>query len=228
MKVLIATPLFDNYLPAQYFNAYLASIPVMLEAGLTFHLMTETRNWISMCRNRCAIKAMELGCDKLVFIDSDIIWKPEDLMKLIMSKREIIGGVYPFRYYPLKLNMRSLESQGESMSADEYIKNFSDENGECEVERLPTGFLAISTSVFRKLEPVAQDYRHKDPMMPHEEWEKNYFPMYIDPETKYAETEDFGFCAMAKKAGYKIYWKTDVMVDHIGHHIYSLKQPRNI
>lgn len=196
-----------------------------------------------MCRNRLAKIALDSGADKLLFIDSDIIWHPQDLIKLLLSKRKIIGGVYPFRAYPLKLNMRSLESQGEAMSADEYINKFKDENGEIEVERLPTGFTCIDVSVFRKIGDLqSQDtefkkwaserarfkYRHKDPMAASEEWEENYFPMYIDPETEYAETEDFGFCAMAKKAGYKIYWKSDVIVDHIGHHIFSLKQPRNI
>ena len=34
-----------------------------------------------------------------MFIDSDISWDPIDILKLLVSDKHIVGGVYPFRLF---------------------------------------------------------------------------------------------------------------------------------
>lgn len=221
MKLLIATPIFDGTIPIQYFNSFMRSIPVMLEHGIQFDIMTESRNLISVSRNKCAHRALERGCDKLLFIDSDMVWEPEYILKLANSKHEIVGGTYPFRTMSNILNLISLEEHGKSWKIEDFIAQHADENGEVEVQKLPTGFLMIDTSVFRKLMPLVKTYRWKDPMSPEDDVEKDFFPISIQNERM--ETEDWGFCRVAKEAGYKIYWNTRVITDHVGIHQFSVK-----
>lgn len=221
MKLLIATPIFDQSIPIQYFNSFWRSVPVMLENGINFDVMTETRNLISVSRNKCAHRALEGGYDKLLFIDSDMVWEPDFIVKLARSKREIVGGTYPFRTMSPRLNLQSMECHGESWVLQDFISKYADENGEVEVQKLPTGFLMIDVSVFRKLMPIVESYKWKDPMKAEADVEKMFFPIGI--EDGYCETEDWGFCRIVKEIGYKIYWNTSVITDHMGIHQYTVK-----
>jgi hypothetical protein len=35
----------------------------------------------------------------IMFIDNDISWDPFDILKLLISDKEIIGGIYPLKHY---------------------------------------------------------------------------------------------------------------------------------
>lgn len=223
MKLLVCTPIFDSYVPVMYMQRYLETIPVLMQHNIEFSLLTESRFVINVSRSVCARKAMENGFDKILFIDSDIIWNPEDVLRLCLSKHEIVGGAYPFRAHPIKLNIQPVpDSVQGPMDSNEFVRKFADENGEIEVEKIPTGFLKIDVSVFRKMMPHMQSFRHKDPMLSDEFREKLFFPFGISKDG-YLLTEDWAFCEEVKKLGYKLYWNSKVVVDHFGTQIFSAK-----
>ena len=37
-----------------------------------------------------------------MFIDSDISWDPIDIIKLLLSDKQLVGGIYPLKYYDWK------------------------------------------------------------------------------------------------------------------------------
>jgi glycosyltransferase involved in cell wall biosynthesis len=222
ISLLLATPVFDAHLPTGYVNSLLKSIPVMLEHDINFSLMTETRNLISWARNNCAMQALKNNFDKLLFIDSDIFWEPEDLLALVLSQKEIIGGAYPYRAYPITLNLQSMGEEAGKWDLNEFRSRYTDP--EVEVKKIPTGFLKIDVDVFRKLEPIAKTYFRKDPMEEKPREEKMFFPIGISKEGQ-SLTEDWGFCELAESVGYKLYWNVNVIVEHFGLHTFSVKQP---
>lgn len=224
IKLLICTPVYDAHLPTGYVNSLLKSIPVMLENNINFSLMTETRNLISWARNNCAMAAVKNNFDKLLFIDSDIFWEPEDLLALVMSKKEIIGGAYPYRAYPIMLNLQSMGEEAGKWELNEFRSRHKDP--EVEVQKIPTGFLKIDVDVFRKLDAVADTYKRKDPMEAEPREEKMYFPIGISKEG-WSLTEDWGFCELAQSVGYKLYWHIDVIVEHFGLHTFTVKQSQS-
>ena len=84
-----------------------------------------------------------------------------------------------------------------------------------------TGFLMIDRRVFDAIREKFPEYRYV------EDWNEgtgedkfDYFPEKIikDPDFGYKEstflTEDFGFCYLARKCGFKIYADTTFHVNH--------------
>lgn len=201
-------------------------MPYLIREKVDFDLTTEARNDISQCRNRCAHRAINGKFDKLLFIDADISWEGLDILKLLKSDKKIIGGTYPLKAFPIRLNFvpKHEENLAPNFDVQKYVDERADENGELEVHRIPTGFLMIDVSVFKDLEPFVQSYHHRDPMLGEEEHEKMFFPKNIDA-TGFYNMEDWGFCEAAQKAGHKIYWQTKVVVDHVGTHTYSARIP---
>lgn len=75
-----------------------ASIPLIIEAGWDEGMVSEVGNpYISAARSYMLRKALDAKADVIVFIDHDLSWKPEDLLKLIETEGDVIAGLYRFK-----------------------------------------------------------------------------------------------------------------------------------
>jgi hypothetical protein len=55
---------------------------------------------ISRARNNLVAKAMNNPkMTHMIFIDNDITWSPVDVLKLLISDKDVIGGIYPLKHY---------------------------------------------------------------------------------------------------------------------------------
>jgi hypothetical protein len=55
---------------------------------------------VSRARNNLVAKAMsDPEMTHILFIDSDITWDPMDILKLLLSDKPLIGGIYPLKHY---------------------------------------------------------------------------------------------------------------------------------
>lgn len=223
MKLLIATPAFNGFLTTEYFNAFIQTLGPLAENGIQVSVITAERDGlISRARNRCAMVALQGGADKILFIDSDIVWKPKDVVELTRSNLPVIGGTYPYRELPLKLCFVSLDNDRSKQEPVNFFKMPTGSYGEVEVKYVPTGFLLIDMEVFRAIMPRAKKYFQYDPFTKETHEVYDFFPIQINNE-KY-DAEDWGFCNLARDAGYKIHLNTRVVVDHIGQYRFSVKQ----
>lgn len=236
MKILIATPVFNSMMHMKYVNSFLSTSAVLSAHGHQVTLaMNDRDGLISMARNFCAKAAMEKGFDKLLFIDADIVWRPEDVLKLLESKEMIVGGTYPYKELPIRLVFNAMtfdvpqlrnKTVEEFLDFNSWMKSCTpDWNGELEVKALPTGFLMIDVSVFNKLKDVTPTYIRAGSPGQQQRLEHNFFRVGLYKDDKgqnLYETEDFGFCNLARENGYKIYLQTKVVVGHVGLHEYKL------
>lgn len=211
MKLLIATPAFGGQLTTQYFGSALQTAHGLMEAGVShaFYLL-DNESLIPRARNKCAQYALDMGYDKILFIDADMSWTYEDVRKLLNSKHLIIGGTYPIKMYPIKLNFNHLPGAIES------------EGGEVEVRHLPTGFMLIDRSVLTTLrdEGGAESYTSLDAATGQVVEYHDFFPTGVKDE-RYL-SEDWGFCELARSAGFKVYLNTKVILGHVGTHHYRV------
>lgn len=227
-KVLLATPVFGGHVPLQYFHSIMDTILVLTHNKIGFSIINEARNLIHQARNRSAHYALNNGFDKIIFIDADIKWQGMDVLRLLASKKRIVGGLYPLKTFPIKLNFVPMQGiyKTETFVIKEYIESYAEKDtGEVEIHMLPTGFMCIDTSVFKELEPIVESYKHRDQYTREHEYEKMFFPFKI-AEDGFILTEDWGFCDLVRtKLNEKVYWNTNVVVDHVGNHTYSAKTP---
>jgi hypothetical protein len=127
--------------------------------------------------------------NKIMWIDSDIQWEPEDLLKLYRSEREIISGAY------LQTNGTVAVSFDETSSPYPYQIPTARESI---VTSCGFGFLCVKQGVFEVLPRP---------------WFDNFLFNKDGTVASYA-TEDSAWCAKARAHGFKIWLDPNVRVIH--------------
>lgn len=236
MKILISTPCFGGLLT----DKYVASMNVCLAHAAQEGLITDwqihyqgTESLIPRGRDRSANLFMELQFDKLLTIDADISWTYEDFRRIITSDKDVVGGIYPLKCFPLVANFNPLPDKGmeffsthrglDLSALEGFTAKYADpETGEAEVRHVPTGFMCVTKRVFDKLAETAPVYRS---FQPDTGENKSFFQFYPSGVhgSEY-ESEDWAICRLASDAGFKVYINTKVLLGHTGNHTYRMGQ----
>lgn len=130
-----------------YYYSLLKSVDLLRAQGFSVDWMhLEGHCHVDDARNDLVRAFLETDCTDLVFIDSDVGWRPHDLFRLVSVDRDYVAGIYPKKRdgadYPCML------LPGE---------NRADEEGLLEVARVPTGFLRLSRRAIERLYNAAPD-----------------------------------------------------------------------
>jgi GT2 family glycosyltransferase len=138
--------------------------------------------------------------DYLMWIDSDIIFTPNDFFRLLNHRKDIVGGLYLMEnglQFPVveKWDEEYFQKNGtfQFMEKDEV----ANKKGIFEVAYNGFGFLLIKKGVFEKIP----------------------YPWFAPKMLKIGNCEDFpsedvSFCLRARDAGFKIYTDPNVIVGH--------------
>lgn len=135
--------------------------------------------------------------DKIIWIDSDISWTPEDFIRLYESDKEIISGCY-------------LLSNGQVVAYRDFMSNpylyheVQEMDEVVQVYAVGFGFVAIKQGVFERMERPWFRSAHI-PM---------HNPKTLQPHLFSVVGEDVSFCLHAERLGYKIWLDTGVKVNH--------------
>lgn len=148
---------------------------------------------IEHARNYIAAKALTQGADKLIFLDDDVSWNPEDLVKLAKMPHSIIGGTY----------------RKKSPTEEKYAVALPDEMrydryGAIPVNYVPTGFMKIETSVLREMSEGLENYPHPAVLGTKEEdYMYPFFKVLTVAEEGHdaGESEDTYFCVEWQRIG---------------------------
>lgn len=97
MKVIICTP--TRAKPSQpYLDALEASVPVLEAAGWEHGATYEVGcPYISHARSKSLRKALDAGADAVVFIDDDVSWQPDAILRLLEADGDVVAGTYRFK-----------------------------------------------------------------------------------------------------------------------------------
>ena len=103
-NVVIATPGFS--MDAEYVKALMATCERLVDEGISFTFLSEYSSFVPHAREATAMGGRELRYDKkqiaggkftydkIFWIDSDIVWTPEDFLKLYFADLDVISGLY--------------------------------------------------------------------------------------------------------------------------------------
>jgi hypothetical protein len=103
-NVVIATPGFS--MDAEYVKALMATCERLVDEGISFTFLSEYSSFVPHAREATAMGGKELRYDKkqiaggkftydkIFWIDSDIVWTPEDFLKLYFANLDIVSGLY--------------------------------------------------------------------------------------------------------------------------------------
>lgn len=138
----------------------------------------------------------------LMFIDSDIHFKWENVNTLRKRDKPIIGGMCMKKKLPYEVV---------------FNHALGHEGVLTKVREVGSGFMMIRKDVLKKM-IKAYPERHYIPY-PHERQSENYYDFFhagVDSEHGVYLSEDYFFCKLAREVGFDIYLDTEVLLKHRG------------
>lgn len=136
MKVIFCTP--TRAKPTQQFlDSLAASVPLLEAAGWEHGAVYEIGcPYISHARSVMLRKALDDKADAVVFIDDDLSWQPDALLRLLEVKDEVVCGTYRFKRDPE-------EYMGAVITQNDGTPVVRDD-GCIEAHSIPAGFLKVT------------------------------------------------------------------------------------
>jgi hypothetical protein len=194
MSFLIATPARGQAMNVDY------TIGLMHSAGLHGGWMPMGgQSDLYIARNGLLNEFLKTKHDQLVCIDSDIGFLREDLQNLVTSPAPFVSGLYPGKgdhkgavFVPL--------------DADRGIPLPTE--GLVEAKFVPFGFLCLHRSVLEAMKASVPEYGHED--------RPNYQFVNGEIVDRNLLSEDYSFCARARRAGFTPMINCKVRVKHDG------------
>jgi len=181
---------------------------------------------IHKTRNLLTHSFLKSDCTHLLFIDSDIGFKPDQIIKMMQSDGDVVCGIYPKKNIKWDLVadavMNSVPIQELHKHAVEYLyipEHIDTDDELVEVKRAATGMMMISREVFQTLSDKVPAFVLEDNLenvFQVNEEIKEYFFTSIDEQTKVYLHEDFNFCKLWINNGGKIHAATWVELNHSG------------
>lgn len=142
-KVVFCTPTITRPFP-QYIDALEASMPLITAAGWDDAAGFEVGcPYISHARARMTRRALDAGADVIIYLDHDLSWDPQDLLKLLETEGDVVAGTYRFKRDDEEAYMGTLFTHEDGrpiVRADGCIK----------AEWVPAGFLKITRAGIRR------------------------------------------------------------------------------
>jgi len=153
--------------------------------------------YVDYARNQLVARFLRGAATDLVFIDSDVGFEPDALLRLCQSTRPLVAGIYPKKIDPPEWPV--------ALDAAEV---WSDREGLVECSMLPTGFMRIHRSVFEAMDVPRY-------AIPGEGEAGAYFQCVVR-DGQYIG-EDVEFCHRYRALGGKLYAFADMDLRHVGH-----------
>lgn len=137
-KVILCVPTITR--PYQVtLDSIAASVPVLEAAGWEHGIVHEIGcPYISHARSNLLRKALSAGATDIIFIDHDLSWQPDALLRLLEVPDEVVAGTYRFKKEPE-------EYMGSHFSYSNGVP-MCREDGLVDMHSIPAGFLKITKS----------------------------------------------------------------------------------
>ncbi len=218
-NLFIATPAYGARLHTSYVQSILRTSNLLTVHGIRHTpAFLPGDSLITRCRNVMVAMFMAGPYDKLLFIDGDIKWEPEAVLRLLAATQcdgvEVAGGVYPKKCLPpeFPLNFMPGAERGLCQHA---------ETGYIEIKDAPTGFLMVKRSAIERMMAAYPDrkctFRSDGP--PAElAFEYALFDCFID-NGRYV-SEDFGFSRLWERIGGQVWMDPEIKLSHFGEYEY--------
>lgn len=236
--VVIGTPMYSGMCTGHYTQSLLMTGSAFTQAGIQMSaMMMFNESLIQRARNGLVKNFLRTDGDYLMFIDADIGWNPGDIMPMIDADKDIICGIYPKK----EINWHGVKAAVEAGVPVEHLKHHSgalvvnlvDYSGTVTVPRKDpleiwnggTGFMLIKRSVFEGLKDKVATYTNdvvdlNNSVNPgdliHE-----FFAVSIEEGTNRLLSEDYHFCMLARKHGYKVWAAPWVSLGHVGSYLFE-------
>lgn len=189
-KIAIGLPMLFPYVHYKFVDSFM-----MLKKPDNYLTLSVPGSLTSLARNTIVDIALSNECSHIMFLDTDMTFPKDTILKLINHDKDIVGGLYFERYHPYRPAVFWKDND------DEYVlPNNIPENKLIECDAIGTGCLLIKTAIFSKLKKPYFEYR---------------LGAYGISQKEKFFSEDIVFSELCKKEGFSIYCDTSIECGHL-------------
>jgi hypothetical protein len=235
-KLFIATPCYGGALTEPYFKSILRLVFFFDKHNIPLQFGTiANESLVPRARNTLAAFFLRSDCTHLLFIDADIEFKVEDVVRLIAADKEIAVGAYPKKGINWDLVRRHVLDNKDSPTSDisasgsEYAINFNFKNleersievqdGLVSLKDAGTGFMLIKRSVFDKMTKAYPELQYNNDINVDKDLDKYTYALFdtiIEQSSKRYLSEDYTFCRRWQELGGQVWLDPNISLNHYG------------
>lgn len=208
MFVLFATPCLSAKVDLDYFQSYIHTSVALGQKGIRHTVRMQAGiAFIDHARNVLCHHFLEDFPDAtdLFFIDDDIGWTSDSVIRLLERDEDIVGGVYPLKQdqigFPIELN------------ADRETHKLIERDGLLQANFLPTGFMRLKRHAVEVMAADQPTYPHRRADGVTEHIKNVFHTGYYDGE-RWGEDVDFANRWRAK--GGHMWVDPEITLSHLG------------
>jgi hypothetical protein len=241
-KFFIATPCYGGQLNEPYFRSVIKmmtffnghQIPLAFGTIANESLVTRARN---------VLVAYFLASDytHLMFIDADIEFQTEDILKLYAHKKDVVVGAYPKKgvaWDKIRSNLTDPANKDKELSdrdmasfgsdyainfkfVDKETKTIGVENGLIKLHDAGTGFMMISREAILKMIKAYPELKYNnDVNINNADLKDHFYALFdtmIDSVDRRYLSEDYTFCRRWQEIGGDVWLDPSISLNHYGH-----------
>lgn len=214
--VMVGTPMFGGQCHDAFFGGMLSLAKELSGRGIGMSYATiRNESLVQRARNNIVARFLASACSHLVFIDADIGFTGESVLRLIAHNRPIMAGLYR------KKTIGSVEWAVNFHASTNNTAERDPLTGAIRVRHAATGFMCIQRAV---LETMYEHSAHLHYVLHDGEGDPGAwrdclfacFDCFIDPKSRTYFSEDYGFCSRAEQNGFQIWVDPGIVLEHHG------------
>lgn len=206
-SVVIYTPFYKYQAMLPYVMSLFQTAMVLERLGVKFDYWGQEAGFhVVWGVNESLTKFAESDYTDIIIIDSDESWNAQDVVKLLLSNKHVIGGTY-------RMKNRWDDYLGiYKRNEDGYIMGemVSETNAIAEAERIPSGFLKVNKKVLTDyIKTYPEDYFYLNGV-------KSYKFFFDEIKEHQFTGMDYCFSDKMRALGYKLWIDPTLEISHWG------------
>lgn len=228
-SVTIATPMYGGLCYGAHARSVLNLVFKLVSLGYNVQ-MTEVYNESLITRARDMLTAVFLDqkTDYLLFIDADVQFDVEGVLKMFEADVDMIGAAIPLKAISWeKVAKAALDGQTDlrphasnhSFNLVDRTPRVIDRGLKHEVFNVATGLLLIKRHVFDAVKPLVREYRYNGAPFHNVNFGdniSNYWGTGFDENENVYLSEDYMFCHLWRSTGGKVWVAPWLVINHYG------------
>ena len=243
--IFIATPCYGGQLGEPYFRSMMRLAILCNKYDIQFTVSTlANESLITRGRNTLVSFFMEHPeATHLFFVDADIEFDPNDMLRMVAYDRDVVVGAYPkkaINWNSIVQAARNNEEENEQTiegHSSNYVVNFDflkDEQGKpqpqiqirdnlIKLKDAGTGFMCIKKEVIQKMFDNHPELKYANDINVDQKFEPHMYALFdciIDPESRRYLSEDYTFCRRWQEMDGEVFLDPRTALNHVGHYTF--------
>ena len=244
--IFIATPCYGGQIGEPYFRSMMRLAILCNKYNIQYTVSTlANESLVTRGRNTLNSFFMEnTNATHLFFIDADIEFNPEDILRMVAYDKPVVVGAYPKK----AINWTSILGAARNPDMNEdaetieghssnYVVNFEflqDKDGKptpqvqvqdnlVKLKDAGTGFMCIKKEVIQQMfdnHPETKYVNDINVDMKFEPFMYALFDCIIDPDSRRYLSEDYTFCRRWQEMGGDVWLDPRTALNHVGHYTF--------